>query len=257
MKLWTAYKQITEDHEILLFTILASLVAKERGIEVGLIANNQDRARLRSLGFRHSGHIDADLPAGCGAIVKLAAINKHLPQGDALIDGDLFLTSQPLLDPSVGWALNWEPLRFYRHYSSDQPVDKCWPSGNRTINAGLLYAPPPYFRQYAQQALGLSRQIQCIGHTYEQMFFVRFCQDSGLPLRTVIDREIHAHQEVEQAWQDCQIRHPFCYKHSLRETQRCIDVASEFADPDLVFRLLAKFWPFYKEMATKRLFAPL
>jgi hypothetical protein len=258
VRLWTAYKRIGDDYQSRMFTVLASLVARHRGIEVGLISSDEDRASLKSCGFRSSGFIEADLPGATGAEIKLNAIAEHLPDGDALIDGDVFLTKLPDLDPAIGWALNYEPLRLYRHYTNDEMavVQKCWPQGE-TINAGLLYLPPDSFRDYARQALDLSRQIRCIGHTYEQMFFVRYCQSHGIELRAVYPHSVHTQREVEAMYQASGIRHPFCYKYSLQEAQRAIDLAMGWGDPRLVRTILNRFWPAWAEMADRKLFHPL
>jgi hypothetical protein len=259
VKLWTAYKCLGDDYQPRLFTVLASLVARHRGIEVGLISSKEDRTSLKSCGFRCADFIEADLPGATGAEIKLNAIAEHIPDGDALIDGDVFLTKLPDLDPATGWALNYEPLRLYRQYASDEMavVQKCWPQGERTINAGLLYLPPDSFRDYARQALDLSRQIKCIGHTYEQMFFVRYCQNRGIELRAVYPHSVHTQREVEAMYQASGIRHPFCYKSSLLEAQRAIDLAMEHADPRLVRAILKRFWPAWAEMADRKLFRPL
>ena len=117
--------------------------------------------------------------------------------------------------------------------------------------------PAEHFRDYARRALALSQEIQCIGHTYEQMFFVIYCQEVWLELRAVYPHNVHAQKEVETMWQESGIRHPFCYKSSLLEAQRAIDVAMEHADARLVRAILRRFWPAWAEMADRRLFPPL
>jgi len=259
VNLWTAYKRLGDDYQTRLFTVLASLVARQCEVEVGLIASREDCALLKSWGFRCADFIEAELAGDSGALVKLHAIAEYLPAGAGLIDNDVFLTAPLKLDPSIGWALNYEPLRLYRYYDSAEMsvVEKCRPQGDRTINAGLLYLPAEHFRAYARRALALSREIRCIGHTFEQMFFVRYCQEAGLELRAVYPHNVHAQKEVETMWQASGIRHPFCYKSSLLEAQRAIDVAMERGDPRLVRAILRRFWPAWAEMADRRLFQPL
>jgi hypothetical protein len=259
VKLWTAYKQIGNDYESLLFTVLASLVAAHRGVQIGLIASRQDGATLKRRGFRCSDFIDADLRGNMGAGIKLRAILDYLPAGDALIDGDVFLTTPLALHPSAGWALNYEPLRLYRHYSPREmaAVQSCWPRGQQTINAGLLYLPRNFFGDYAARALALSQEIRCIGHTYEQAFFVRYCQEQGIELRAVYPHNVHTQRDVEKMYQASGIRHPFCYKYSLLEAQRAIDLSMEHGDPRLIRTTLKRFWPAWAEMADRQLFHPL
>jgi hypothetical protein len=259
MKLWTAYKRLGEDYHSRLFTVLASHVAQHRGVAIGLIASREDADFLARCGFVSAEFIEAKLDGEIGATVKLCAIERYLPAGDALIDNDVFLSEPLALNPHKAWALNYEPLRLYRPYDESEMavVQKCWPQGQRTINAGLLYLPPDHFARYARQALELGRQIRCIGHTYEQAFFVRYCQENGLVLDAVFPHDVHSQKQVEAMYQASGIRHPFCYKGSLREQQRVIDLAMERGDPARVRHLLRRHWPAWAIMAEQPLFGPL
>jgi hypothetical protein len=259
MKLWAAYKRLNNDYQARLFSVLASHVAEWRGLDIGLIASCEDAASLTECGFVFSDLIKARIAGNTGAEIKLFAIRNYLPPGDALIDSDVFLTAPLQLSCNEGWALNHEPLRSYRNYNASESriVRRCWPQGRRTINAGLLYLPHNHFQDYASQALELARQIRCIGHTYKQAFFVRYCQENSIVLNVVYPHEVHAQKEVEQMYQMSGIRHPFCYKSSLLEQQRAIDLAMQWGNPAKVRSLLRRYWPAWSVMAERPLFAPL
>jgi hypothetical protein len=257
--LFTAYKQLRDDYEARMFGVLASRVARHCGVSLGLIASREDAQSLAASGFCYDELLPADLRGTQGADIKLDAIARFLPEGHALVDNDVFFTRYPDIDYAAAWCLNYEPLRLYRAYEKEEHaiVERCLPAGENTINAGLLYMPPPLFRDYAMRALELAQHIRCIGHVYEQMFFARFAQDAGLKLRAVYPHSVHSQPEVEAMWRESGIRHPFCYKTSLLEAQRAIDIAMLHADPDETRRLLKSYWPGFSEMAYRRLFRPL
>jgi hypothetical protein len=248
MKFWFAYSHRPEIYgEEMLFLFLANNMNLQSGNSIGLIASKEDKKFLESFGCRYKEFIEADLTGKNGALIKIEAIQKFLPDGDALIDGDVFLSKKLNLNPSYAWVLNYEPLYFFKKYNDDY-LKQCVPTGNRTINAGLLYAPKDHFREYARQAEHLAKQEKCIGHTYEQMFFLKYCQDKNIEIFAIYPKEVHLKSEVEIMWQESGVRHPFCYKCSLIETQRCIQIAMKFGNKEDIKKFIIQKRPYYKTM---------
>lgn len=258
--IWTAFRcESTMDkffHEDFFFAAVASHVAIRNNLPIGIICSSQHRQQLAQYGIEYQYHIEANLQGGNGAQIKLDAIANHLPEGDALCDMDVLWTrGVPAFKKEEAWALNPEPIYFYGDYSDQKNlVDVCLPHGNQTANAGFLYAPYPRFKEYARKALELSRTTTCIGHTYEQMFFVRFCQDHGIPLNFIYNKEIHSPEAVEYCYKESGMRHPFALKKSMVELQRFVRIGLEHCEAGFVEGLLNQYLPMFRCMIRRDIF---
>jgi hypothetical protein len=242
-----------------LFLTIASHVAKHQKIPIGLISSSDDKEFLKGQLIEYGEHIKADVSGKNGAQTKLKAILKYLPENHALCDMDVLWTKGiPQYNNSLPCALNPEPLLFYKdHRDEDKLIKSCVPNGNITANAGFLYAPQNFFREYAQKALSFSETTDCIGHTYEQMFFVRFFQEKEIPLKFLYNKKIHSHLEIEKCYQESGIRHPFSFKVSLQEVQRFITIGKQFGDYDFIKNLVHKKYPFFRSMVDNEIFKPI
>lgn len=255
MNIWFAYSEIKQQDTYrpnftdVLYVALANIVNNNNGYKIGLIANNKDRQLLSDNLCTFDKYICANFSESKGATIKLEAILKYLPEGDAIIDGDVFLARPINVDPSCACVLNYEYISLYKNYSDKEHkiIEQCMPSGRKTINAGFLYAPQPHFRKYAEQALKLSSKIDCIGHTYEQMFFLKYCQENNLGVSAIYDGNVHAYGDVDTMWQNTKIRHPFFYKPLNCETRKCIDIALQYGDSDKVKKLLEERWRYFRD----------
>lgn len=248
MNFWFAHKSRPAIYgEEMLFLAMANHMNRHCGINIGLIASQEDCDLLKNNACYFDRFIEAELSGHNGATIKLDAINRWLPEGDALVDGDVFFSYSPKIDLSIAWALNYEPLYLFKEYPQEA-LRECLPKNKHTINAGFLYIPPPYFRQYAAEALTIAQKINCVGHTYEQMFFVKFCEDKQVTFSAIYPFTVHEAKDVETMWQKSGIRHPFCYKCSLIETQRCIQIAMKFGNAQEIKNLISEKWPYYKSM---------
>jgi hypothetical protein len=258
--IWTAFRcESTTDkffYQDFFFAAIASHIAIKNNLPIGIICSSQHRQQLAQYGTEYSYHIEANLVEGNGAQIKLDAITNHLPEGDALCDMDVLWTrGVPVLKKEEAYALNPEPVCFYGDYSDQQSlVDACLPRGKQTANAGFLYAPAPYFKDYSRRALELSHTTTCIGHTYEQMFFVRFCQDNDIPLNFIYNKEIHSREAVESCYKESGIRHPFALKKSMVELQRFVRIGIEYCETGFVEGLLAKYLPMFTCMIRRNVF---
>jgi hypothetical protein len=260
MNLWVAFNSCCYNPENSLFDSIASNVAKVQNVNIGIICNNEDRKFLQKLGVSYDAHINADIVGNNGAQIKLDAIERYLPDGDALCDMDVFWTSgfkrPEKLNHSI--ALNYEPIELYADYSNYREwVLLCLPKNEKTINAGFLYMPTQAFKEYAKQAKFLSQKIKCIGHTYEQMFFVRFSEDNNIDVSCLFNEDVHCLQQIEKCYKLTGIRHPFSFKASLQEIQRCTRMGQLHGDPDFVSWIVNKNFPQFQPMLEHDFFKPL
>jgi hypothetical protein len=258
MNIWIAYRSFNINSWIddIYHTIAAS-VARQNKAGIGIIASAADREHLKQLHIEYDQFIEANLIGNNGAQIKLFAIKNFLPEGDAICDMDVFWTKgRPQgLNVNNAVALNYEPLRFYADYSRHRTQFlKCLPSGEKTVNAGFMYMPSAAFKKYAGQALELAENMDCAGHTYEQAFFVKFCQDHGIDVSCIFDGIIHQQGDVEKLYQARGVRHPFCYKKSLIELQKCVQVGMRHAEPGFTERIIKTKYPIFRSMLDNALF---
>jgi hypothetical protein len=239
-----------------LFSAIASHVAKKQNISIGLISSNEDKKFLEAQFTEYQDFIEASVDGKNGAQTKLKAILNYLPEGDALCDMDVLWTSgRPEYEKNCAYALNPEPLIFYKDHSNEQDLIKsCLPMGNVTANAGFLYAPKEIFKEYARRALSLSESTECIGHTYEQMFFVKILQDNNVPLKFIYNHTIHSYKEMKNCYKKTGIRHPFSFKIMPQEAQKFIKIGIKFGDFEFVKELVKTKFPFFKSMIYNKIF---
>lgn len=240
----------------LIFLAISANIAKKQKIQIGLISSASDRHWLDKYGIKYCEHISGDVSGKNGAQTKLKAILNYLPEDEPLCDMDIIWPiNMPQIDKSKAWALNPEPILFYQDYSGQKKlIYNCLPTGKLTANAGFLFLPKKYFREYAKTAFGFSQTTNCIGHTFEQMFFVKFCQDIGIELKFIYPEIVKCYEGVERCYQSCGIRHPFSFKGSLQEVQRFITIGMELGDPDYISHFIKSNFPIFKSMLNNEVF---